>query len=567
MRLIYLKEGRHYTAEVLADYVQNLLKNLSAKTESNDGLSKFDPSSFDKSFFENLPKSINTEFDKAVVKGKNGIFAFHYVGLYDYVDETGKNLTFFFLPKFLNVKDGDEVGEDDEAKDDEIWDCTNKENIKGWENCCKEFETNGRDILIQAIDRYTKEDSRIVDQVEVSEKKRESILELAVRFLRDYLEKGLYIVQRRELELNGQGEIDWQTTIDEFQPFIKKGRPYYMDVKTEQAYSDEDHYITRLQKCLVTDWGRKLEELGLSSVLRVNVPMLSEDKPDQLGDENFQIAQINRELNVQFVTRSRETLILMRELIQRTSENKAANYESLSFGMTGVHALWEEACAEVLRSELDQEICKCGFEGFRQGVKFSGYMPRVFWTMVKGDGRGEDGKDLNEDKKTGWRLDFIRTWREDGKAKKLVILDAKYYCVQWKNRSVSGQPGTQDIAKQMFYQMAFYGLINKEDMVNAFLLPKLEVKKEDGRQEDDYKDGAYSTDIDFTETITIGRNENEKVKKAEAFEDINLFTVRIPGIRLLERYANYCRADDWFRKIVRFDADLKMKIKESKGLQ
>ena len=558
MRLIYLKEGRHYTAEGLAGYVQKRLTDSRAKTESNDGLSKIDPSSFDKSFFENLPESINSEFGKAVVKGKNGVFAFHYVGLYDYVDEkTGKNLTFFFLPKFLNVQDDDENGEDEQVKEDKAWDSNNRSSFDWWNKCCNRFEgndpnirINGRDILIQAIDRYSKEDPRIVDQVDVSEeKKRESILELAVRFLRDYLEKGLYIVQRRELELNGQGEIDWQTTIDEFQPVIKNGRPYYMDVVTEQAYSDEDHYITRLQKCLVTDWGRKLEELGLSSVLRVNVPMLSEDKPDQLGDENFQITQINRELNVQFVTRSRETLILMRELIQRTSENKAANYESLSFGMTGVHALWEEACAEVLGSELDQEIRKCGFGDFQPGVTFSGYMPRIFWSRV---GRqGGDNKGINEDKKAGWRLDFIRTWREDDKVKKLVILDAKYYCVQWSDDDkVSGQPGTQDVAKQIFYQMAFYDLIQSKniDIVNAFLLPKLEVKNANGERKEE--DGAaYLEEIDFTEKITIGRNE---VKKAGAFEDINLFTVRIPGIRLLQRYANYVVANDWFETIVGF---------------
>ena len=550
MCLIYLKEGRHYTAQGLATYVQKL-KDSSLTTESNEWYSKLDATSFDERFFERLPESINKEFEKSVVKRKNRVFAFHYVGLYDYVDEeTGKNLTFFFLPKFLNIEDGDEVGEDEEEKDNKIW-ILSDNNLKSWETCCKSFEKYGRDILIQAIDRYTKEDSRIVDQVEVSEKKHESILELAVRFLRDYLEKGLYIVQRRELELNGQGEIDWQTTIDEFQPFIKKGRPYYMDVKTEQAYSDEDHYITRLQKCLVTTWGRKLEGLGLSSVLRVNVPLLSEEELDQLGDDDFKIAQINRELNVQFVTKSRETLALMKELIQRSAENKAANYESLSFGMTGVHALWERACAEVLRTELDQEICKCGFENVQQGVTFSKYMPRVFWTRLTDRQEGDD-KGFNEDKKAGWRLDFIRTWREDNKVKKLVILDAKYYCVQWDNNKVSGQPGTQDIAKQMFYQMAFYSLIDRKDIVNAFLLPKLEIQKETGRQEDDDKGGAYSNGIDFTETITIGSREKGSVKETEAFKDIKLFTVRIPGISLLRRYANYDDANDWFKEIAEF---------------
>ena len=106
----------------------------------------------------------------------------------------------------------------------------------------------------------------------------------------------------------------------------------------------------------------------------------------------------------------------------------------------------------------------------------------------------------------------------------------------------------------MFYQMAFYRLIDRKDIVNAFLLPKLGIQKENGRQEDDDKDAAYSNGIDFTETITIGSREkvSAEIKETEAFKDIKLFTVRIPGISLLRRYANYEVANDWFKAIAEF---------------
>ena len=43
-------------------------------------------------------------------------------------------------------------------------------------------------------------------------------------------------------------------------------------------------------------------------------------------------------------------------------------------------------------------------------------------------------------KKAGWRLGFVRVLRgSDGKARKLVILEAKYYCARWKDGSISGQ--------------------------------------------------------------------------------------------------------------------------------
>ena len=567
MRLIYLKEGRHYTVQGLATYVQNL-KDSSSTTESNEGGSKLDATSFDERFFERLQESINKEFDKSVVKGKNGVLVFHYVGLYDYVDEeTGKNLTFFFLPKFLDIEEGDETGEDEQVKDDKGWNSKDNTLLGSWKACCDEFETFGRDILIQAIDRYSKDDVEIVDQVETSEKSHKGILELAVRFLRDYLEKGLYIVQRHELELNGRGEIDWQTTIDEFQPLIKKGRPYYMDVKTELAYSDEDHYITRLQKCLVTTWGRKLEELGLSSVLRVNVPLLSEEQLDQLGDDDFKIAQINRELNVQFVTKSRETLALMKELIQRSAENKAANYESLSFGMTGVHALWEKACAEVLGSELDEKICECGMhlpqgEEFKEKT-FKDYMPCPIWS------KPDEG---DKCKAKGWQLDFIRTWSADGH-KKLVILDAKYYSVFWpksdedSKRTIKGQPGMADITKQMFYQMAFQELQKANpgvEIVNAFLFPAVDSQPstDDGHTNEKGKEGK----VTLGETVRIGwPTQVGAVIPTKAFKEINLFAVRIPGLHLLERYANYTGGDDgWFGEIVKFADEVKFASKTNK---
>lgn len=283
----------------------------------------------------------------------------------------------------------------------------------------------------------------------------------------------------------------------------------------------------------------------------MNVPPLSEEELDHFGDADYQIAQINKELNVQFITKACATLNLMKELIQRSTENQANNYESLSFGMTGVEHLWETACAEVLGTELEKKIRDCGFPDGPADVTFSKYMPRVFWTNLVPDGNGKsDSKDFNLDKgsqrnkKAGWRLDFIRTYRPHGHVEKLVILDSKYYCARWHNGSISGQPGTPDIAKQMFYQMAFADLISGKNIgvVNAFLLP------EDDRNQK-YNLGR---DVKITETVALKSRQqgSNQFNRAQAFKDINLFAVRIPGIRLLERYANWEVANDWFEKIV-----------------
>lgn len=575
MKLIYLKEGRKYGVEKLRACIFSQLDE--ADDDAKEVRNFFDkskggvPDAEVAKFFERFRTSLN-DIKKAIAgdgktiarKLKGGQYVFRYVGLYDYVDIgkdqdkcTGYNLTFFFMPKFIDFNaetdysgDVPEDGEDDSSL---VAKGPTQDAIRAWKNRVDQFASNKeRNAVLLAIDRYNKEINRLGEQAEET-KWHEGLLELAVRVLRDYLENGIYTKQQRELEHNGQGEIDWETTIDQYQPVFLKGqdgrkRPVYMDMATELANSDEDHYVTRLHKCLVTTWGRKLEELGLSSVLRVNVPLLTEDELAHLGTKEYQLDQIRKEMGVQFVTKSRHTLSLMKELIERMSESQSTNDLCLSFGMNGAEHLWEAACAEVLGSELEKPINKKG-RGLSWPDKkttFRDYMPRPIWTRADNNGSAETlTEDIKayerESEKSGWRLDFIRTWPPKGQIEKLVIFDAKYYNVTWpKDGILSGQPGIGDIAKQLFYQMAFEDLLlTKREgadigFVNAFLFPK---------------DDGPSTDISIGETVHLGWKDSTLTRKAVAFSGINLFTVYIPGIELLRRYASGEGADDWFKTI------------------
>lgn len=515
-RLIYLQEGRTYGAEELRGCIAGQLP------ESGD-----EPKWLDGDFFHRLTETMNRGPKIVVERGEECTFGF--IGLYDYVDEkTEKNLTFFFMPKFCDIG--------------------NMSNVS----------PESRDTVLLAIDRYFKELEQQDVQGEDTEPHVESLLELAIRVLRDYLENGVYTVRRRELEHNGQGEIDWDTTIDQYQPVFVRGRgvgeprPIYMDTATELALSDEDHYITRLHQCLVTTWGRKLEKLGLSAILRVSVPLLSEDELDHFGPTEFQINQIRKELNNQFVTKSRHTLQLMEQLIEASSDKQNEWVEQLSFGTNKAEHLWEEACAQVLGSELDMHIGNCGLQWNRGGT-FRDYMPKPIWRQ---EGRTEqistdDEAYKPESEKSGWQLDFIRTWRPHERVEKIVILDAKYYGVSWSEGKISGQPGIGDIAKQIFYQMAFQDLVNGKEIgfMNAFLFPENDDSKVC------QKDDAGRPTIQVSETVQLGWPDGKaKPLKARAFADVDLFAVRIPGIELFRRYAHYEAAEDWFRKIAQFDS-------------
>ena len=545
MRLVYLQEGRPYTAKELVDKINEQLNPPSKEEPAGDssevdgliGLLNHDNAvSFARRLKESMDNGLFGEDEKTIVKETKDGFSFQFVGLYDYMDkdENGKerNLVFFFLPKFI-------------GKESPAWTDETRRNAI-------------RDTVLLAIDRRNRELSRLDNQTDETERHKESILELAVRVLRDYLENGVYTVQRRELEHNGQGEIDWDTTIDQYQPVFQNGRPVYMDTATELALSDENHYITRLHQCLVTTWGRKLEELGLSSVLRVNVPLLCEDELDRFGPTEYQLDRIRKELNVQFVTKARKTLALIKELIERMSESRAEDDLPLSFGMNGVAQLWETTCAEVFGSELNKDFQKRGLD-WNSGETFRDYMPRPIWKRV-GDYSVLPDEDVDaykrESEKSGWKLDFIRTYPQDGPVQKLVILDAKYYDVSWHYGKISGQPGIGDIAKQIFYQMAFEDLVRikregpKIGFVNAFLFP------DDDDSKYCRKDDAGRPTIRVSETVQLGWKVGEsEVKRACAFSGVNLFAIRIPGIELFRRYAHYEPAEDWFSKIATVDTD------------
>ena len=526
MKLIYLQEETPYKATELVQEMYDQLKSDPMQEEGNLVPSAFSEGAggnLDSSFLDRLKKAMDgipkEDCETVVVRKKSDktgtYFTFKFIGLFDFIDDvSGRNLTFFFFPKFVKGKLG-----------------TGQEST--------------RNTVLLAVDRYNRELNRFGEQAEET-KRHEGLLELAVRVLRDYLENGVYTRQQRELEHNGQGEIDWETTIDQYQSVFLMGqdsrkRPVYVDTATELANPDEDHYITRLHQCLVTTWGRKLEELGLSSVLRVNVPLLSEDELVHFGTKEYQLDQIRKEMGVQFVTKSRHTLSLMKELIERMSESQSANNLSLSFGMNGAEHLWEKACAEVLGSELGANITDCGLHWGRGGT-FWEYMPKPMWRRIGAqNSEVSEGDEKNAEEssiKSGWKLDFIRTYHSADKKTidKLVILDAKYYSIKWSDdgKTISKQPSIGDIAKQIFYQMAFKNLVDgkKIGFVNAFLFPK-----DDNSQE-------YPL---VSELVRLGWSADEI---AIDFKDVPIFGVRLPGIKLLKLYANGDTSDDWFGKIV-----------------
>ena len=459
--IVHLQEGVEYSQGELAELISSVPSGKRPMPE------------FIEAWAGAMNESLKSREDgfgpvKTKGTGLSRTYQFNYVGLYNFVDKEGAEICAYFAPKFLKAKDSE----------------TPSERLKRLKT--------GREQVLLAIDRYFRESVELWSQESESEESHLSLLGLAVQVLRDYLENGLYVIHRHELETNGNGEIDWDATIDRCDPFFSDGKPVYVDCLTASALPDEDHYITRLHKCLISIWGRKFEELGLSSVLRVNVPMLSEDElTDAFGEKDCILAEIRKELSVQFVTKSRRTLQLMAALVEGSLRDEALAFDQLSFGMTHAEHLWERAVKTVFGNQMDRTPKSLGLlDGeHQQDVQLSEFIHPPKWKPHQtnaSQGLDEFTPQENEDEAEGARLrpDFIAVEKSFGENPgTLAILDAKYYLPVFdkNNSKIRNCPGVGDIDKQFLYQFAYAKLCEKNNLkiLNAFVFPFFEKVLED----------------------------------------------------------------------------------------
>lgn len=68
-----------------------------------------------------------------------------------------------------------------------------------------------------------------------------------------YSEYGEYSNYVDDRELNGGGVIDWDRTINGHLPFIKNGRPVYVEYETRKTRRDESDFITRLHRAVLAE--------------------------------------------------------------------------------------------------------------------------------------------------------------------------------------------------------------------------------------------------------------------------------------------------------------------------
>lgn len=268
-------------------------------------------------------------------------------------------------------------------------------------------------------------------------------LALADWLIRDYLNAGIYRRLREREEIGGSGQISWRRTIERMTPVLSSGRPVYVDTVTRSATKDRDYFVSRLHRHIVEDAAQAFGHLLGYAPLN-----LDHEPFEPFGDMPplaLSQARIHQERRDAFSDRAMQLLPML--LAWLTAIDKAESIDLALYGTTSFYDVWEKACAFALGNERDQ---------------WQAHIPRPIWLSSEGHTQAADTFEPD-----------IVTRIKDGAEEHLLIADAKYYRLSMPP-NLRGQPGVNDVAKQLWYQRCLSSAAHDRGLTqtyNIFVVP------------------------------------------------------------------------------------------------
>lgn len=263
-------------------------------------------------------------------------------------------------------------------------------------------------------------------------------------FINDYLEYGKYFTDYVDYQINGNGEINWLDTIDRNSVLVSNGQPIYYETVTIKTDIDETTYITKLHEYILS----KCSEISIMSGLNalLDFPLVHFDVDyEALGDKEYIVSQIERELMIEYSDRKIRLLHAMKNFILKNGSLEQSSY-SMFFGTSSFQMVWQKMCEFV----------------YHHDKNLLDYVEKPIWIS---NGVIDDTKDTLEP-------DILSIVQSDQKY--FMILDPKYYQVEFRDSKIYGNPGIGDIVKQYMYEFAIEK--HKEELgvyklLNALLFP------------------------------------------------------------------------------------------------
>ncbi|WP_407377563.1 LlaJI family restriction endonuclease [Methanobrevibacter sp.] len=284
-------------------------------------------------------------------------------------------------------------------------------------------------------------------------------LSMMIFFLEDYFENGLYSNIQNILEVNGNGEIDWNRTINYTNPIIKDSKPYYVELYTKRKIDDLFDYFRLLHEYIITECSKKLEKAGLMDLFDLTPVELSSKNLDDFGETSIILENLEKELHLQFNTQKIRLLKSMHAYLSEKNSFSDKNYLTV-YGTSTYHEIWEAVCSKVFKNKL--------YKPFKN-LKINSASSDTIMNLIKKPKWVLKSGKYHEARKS-FEPDIV-TFDDET----FYILDAKYYKLKFDEGTLDGHPGLGDITKQYIYQLALNDFVadnHFKNVKNAFLFPK-----------------------------------------------------------------------------------------------
>lgn len=451
-------EGKFRELEVSEDVTKVFKKKVDGKENTNEKLTDKDVESLKKELKNIEIRDIKNDVKdiKNIVTFVEDAFKFEYVGILALQIEDN-----FYVIKCYPKYYKDIANDKDDKDFDQILQVITKYNSK--------YQINWYDIYDDGEKDFNK-------------------LEASLYIINDYLKNGLYSNQHEEIELNGEGEILWDKSINENVAFIQNKKPYYLDLFTRNVIDNENDYFRRLHACVISECIRYLKDIenagcNLFKLCDVNCDELTDAVIDDFGSTEYILYRLESESRVQYITQKQNLLKLLHTYIKKEDNILQNDINCSLFGSANFHCIWEDVCTNV-------------FDDKRQQEKFQEKINKSNWNIIGKDNYRDTlepdiivKEEIKEDNDKGVEAGVY-----------FGIFDAKYYNIKIeKNGMLAGDPppGVGDIIKQYFYQISLKDEIkNYKYVQNVLLFP--DSIPETNRK---YNGFSYVTMKDFEKVI------------------------------------------------------------------
>lgn len=312
--------------------------------------------------------------------------------------------------------------------------------------------------IIRVIKKYNKSNETFYYQNDEFEDISYNHISMMLFFLEDYFENGVYANVQNILEINGNGEIDWNKTVNENIALIENNRPYYLELQTKYKMDDQFDYFRLLHEYIITQCSKYLEKVELLNLFDLTSVEISDKNFEYFGEVEFILNKLEKELHIEFNTHKQKLLKAMHTFLSQKNSFSTENHLTI-YGTNTYHQIWEEMCKKVFNDKLNKSLKDLGFN--ESNTKLINIIKKPEWIY----------KNIKTHKADGTFIpDIVTFWQNY-----FVIFDAKYYKLNFDENKLSGQPGIESITKQYLYELAYKNFIKTQKfrgVKNAFLLPK-----------------------------------------------------------------------------------------------